>query len=187
VLSRRGARQAANAARRADEARLVELREQERTVKKQILAAKEAARLARVPELSVATPDGLLLVPVDGRVTSPYGYRRHPIYGYYGLHDGTDFGAACGQPLRASGAGTVLSTVYSSSYGNRLYLNLGTVNGKNVTAVYNHLSGYAARPGDTVAAGDLVGYVGTTGWSTACHLHFTVLVDGESVDPMTYL
>ena len=111
----------------------------------------------------------------------------HPIYGYWGLHDGTDFGVACGQPLRAAGDGTVLTTVYSSSYGNRLYLDLGIVDGKALTVVYNHLSGYAASPGDRVTRGETVGFVGSTGWSTGCHLHFTVLEDGNPVDPMTYL
>ena len=72
-------------------------------------------------------------------------------------------------------------------YGNRLYLSVGNVNGANLTLVYNHLSGYTVGEGDRVGRGDVVGYVGSTGWSTGCHLHFTVLRNGEPVDPMTYL
>ncbi|MCY7396800.1 MAG: M23 family metallopeptidase, partial [Nocardioides sp.] len=136
---------------------------------------------------SRATAEGPLLAPVTGRVTSAFGFRRHPIYGYWGLHDGTDFGVACGEGLRASGDGTVLSTVYSSVYGNRLYLDLGIVGGRSLTVVYNHLSGYAKSAGDVVSRGQVVGYVGSTGWSTGCHLHYMVLVDGEPVDPATYL
>ena len=126
-------------------------------------------------------------MPVAGSVTSPYGYRVHPIYGYYSLHDGTDFGAGCGQPLWAVAGGTVTDEYYSSVWGNRLYLSLGNVNGKNVTVIYNHLSGYRASVGEGVARGETVGYVGTTGWSTGCHLHFTVLVNGDPVDPMGWI
>ena len=95
-----------------------------------------------------------------GAVTSPFGYRRHPIYGYWGLHDGTDFSAPCGTPNRAAGSGTVISRYWSDVYGNRLYLDLGQVNGKNMTVVYNHLSGYTASTGERVSRGEVVGYGG---------------------------
>jgi murein DD-endopeptidase MepM/ murein hydrolase activator NlpD len=68
-------------------------------------------------------------------------------------------------------------------WGNRLYLNLGMVNGDFITVIYNHLSGYNVEVGATVGRGDVVGYVGTTGWSTGCHLHFTVMENGKPVDP----
>jgi murein DD-endopeptidase MepM/ murein hydrolase activator NlpD len=80
-----------------------------------------------------------------------------------------------------------MDTYYSSVYGNRLYLNLGQYNGKNLTAVYNHLSGYRASEGQRVKRGEVVGYAGNTGWSTGCHLHFTILVNGDPVDPMKFL
>jgi murein DD-endopeptidase MepM/ murein hydrolase activator NlpD len=124
---------------------------------------------------------------VPGYVTSPYGWRMHPIYHYWGLHDGTDFHAPCGTPLRASGYGTVIARSYSDVYGNRLYLDLGQVNGHNLTVVYNHASSYRYGVGAKVDRGAVVGYAGTTGWSTACHLHFTVLRDGNAVDPMGYM
>jgi murein DD-endopeptidase MepM/ murein hydrolase activator NlpD len=82
--------------------------------------------------------------------------------------------------------GTVMSEYYSSVWGNRLYLNLGMINGKNVTVIYNHLSGYRAHTGNHVSRGQVVGWVGTTGWSTGCHLHFTVMVNGTPVDPMNW-
>ncbi len=124
---------------------------------------------------------------VAGPVTSPFGYRVHPIYHYYSLHDGTDFGAGCNDPLRAVGGGRVMSEYYSPVWGNRLYLDLGTINGRNVTVIYNHLSRYRAGTGQGVARGDVIGYVGTTGWSTGCHLHFTLMVNGRPVDPMPWL
>jgi murein DD-endopeptidase MepM/ murein hydrolase activator NlpD len=130
---------------------------------------------------------GFLYRPVPGAVTSAYGYRRHPIYGYWGLHDGTDFSAPCGTPNRAAGSGTVISRYWSDVYGNRLYVDLGQVNGKNMTVIYNHLSSYAASTGQRVKRGQVVGYSGSTGWSTGCHLHFTVMLDGNPVNPMNYL
>jgi murein DD-endopeptidase MepM/ murein hydrolase activator NlpD len=130
---------------------------------------------------------GFLLRPVPGVVTSPYGWRIHPIYGYWGLHDGTDFSAPCGTPERAVASGTVISRSWSDVYGNRLYLDLGQVNGKNMTVVYNHMSAYKASTGQHVSRGQTVGYAGTTGWSTGCHLHFTVMLDGATVDPMHYM
>src|SRR5680860_1191319 len=130
---------------------------------------------------------GFLYRPVPGVVTSPFGYRRHPIFGYWGLHDGTDFRTPCGTPNRAVASGTVISTYWSDVYGNRLYLDLGQVNGKNMTVVYNHLSSYAVSTGEHVSRGEVIGYAGSTGWSTACHLHFTVMLDGAPVDPMGYL
>ena len=81
----------------------------------------------------------------------------------------------------------MINTYWDEVYGNRLYLSIGRVNGANITLVYNHMSGYAAGEGETVARGEVVGYVGSTGWSTGCHLHFTVLRNGEPVDPMNYM
>ena len=130
--------------------------------------------------------NGLLMHPVNGPVTSPFGYREHPIYHYWGLHDGDDFGAPCGAPLVAVRGGKVLTEYYSSVWGNRLYLNVGMVNGNFITVIYNHLSRYNVGVGATVDRGDVVGYVGTTGWSTGCHLHFTVMENGKPVDPMKY-
>jgi murein DD-endopeptidase MepM/ murein hydrolase activator NlpD len=125
--------------------------------------------------------------PVNGPITSPYGYRINPVMGYYGLHDGDDFGAACGTPIWAAGNGTVMSQYYSSVWGHRLYLNLGLINGKNVTVIYNHLSAYRSHVGQHVARGQVVGLIGTTGWSTGCHTHMTVMVNGTAVNPAPWL
>ncbi len=90
--------------------------------------------------------------PVPGYVTSPFGWRRHPIYGYWGLHDGTDFHAPCGTPLQAAGNGRVISEYYQSAWGNRLILDLGRVRGHGVAVIYNHISGYRAHTGQRRAA-----------------------------------
>lgn len=183
VVSSRDARKKAFQARKADRAALARLKAREKKIKQQILAA---ARAAGGRKYSGDT-GGLIARPVDGPVTSPYGYRRHPIYGYWGLHNGTDFGAGCGSPVYAGSGGTVVSQYYDEVYGNRLYLSIGTVNGANVTLVYNHMSKYAVSRGARVSRGQVIGAVGTTGWSTGCHMHFTVLRNGNPVDPMGYL
>ncbi len=179
------AKQSALAARKADRAELAKLRQREERIKQRILAAARAA--AKDKNGYRGDTSGLLNLPVDGPVTSAYGYRVHPIYGYYSLHDGTDFGAGCGQQLWAVANGRVTDAYYSSVWGNRLYVDLGTFNGKNVTVIYNHLSNYRASVGERVARGETIGYVGTTGWSTGCHLHFTVLVNGVPVNPMGWI
>jgi murein DD-endopeptidase MepM/ murein hydrolase activator NlpD len=149
-------------------------------------AAREARRRAAHANQGPVDTDGLLMRPVNGPVTSPFGYRVHPIYHYWGLHDGDDFGASCGAPLVAVRGGKVLTEYYSSVWGNRLYLNVGLINGKFITVIYNHLSRYQVGTGAQVNRGQVVGYVGTTGWSTGCHLHFTVMENGKPVDPMKY-
>ncbi len=180
----------------------------ERSAAENAAAREKAADLAKLKELqaedarirvmimrqsgdnkSTYTGDtgGFLYRPVPGYITSPYGYRIHPIYKYYGLHDGNDYHASCGTPLAAAGTGTVTSKYYSSIWGNRLFLNLGTVNGKNMTVIYNHISSYAVSTGAVVRRGQTVAYAGTTGWSTGCHLHFTVMVDGKPTNPNNYM
>jgi murein DD-endopeptidase MepM/ murein hydrolase activator NlpD len=131
--------------------------------------------------------DGFLSFPVRGPVTSAFGYRVHPIYGYWGLHDGTDFGAGCGTPLYASADGRVLSRYWSDGYGNRLILDHGVVRGVGLASIYNHATSYTVGVGARVRRGQVIGYVGSTGWSTGCHLHFTVMVNGKAVDPMNWL
>ena len=183
VSKRLSARKKATAAKQADQAALSALRRQESRIKARIAAA---ARRARGTSVS-ARPTGYLLPPVGGVVTSPFGYRTHPIYGYRSMHDGTDFGVACGQPMVASGTGTVIAKYYSEVYGNRLFLNLGQVNGRSLTVVYNHARSYRYGVGARVSRGTTIGYVGDTGWSTGCHLHYSVLVGGNPVDPMNWL
>ncbi len=178
----RSAAVAASRARTADLRQLKVAKKQEDKIRQLILE-----RSRRQHGGYSGDAGGFLYRPVPGVVTSPYGYRRHPIYGYWGLHDGTDFSAPCGTPERAGNSGTVISKVWSDVYGNRLYLDVGRVNGKNMTLVYNHLSSYAASTGEHVRRGEAIGYAGTTGWSTGCHLHFTVLLDGSPVDPMNYM
>ena len=184
VAERADAQQMALRAKRKDRAELRELRKEEARIKRQIAA--QAAK-ANQPNISTNRGGFLSWPMVGGYVTSPYGYRVHPIYGYYRMHDGTDFGGGCGVPLPAAAGGRVVSTYYSSSYGNRVIIYVGRVNGKNLTIIYNHLSHDVVSSGQQVSRGQVIGYSGSTGWSTACHLHFTVMVNGATVDPMGWL
>lgn len=172
--------------KKRDQKALDQARKKEQRITQQILAA--AAKHHR--NRNVASTSGMFVKPVAHTyITSPYGWRIHPIYHYWGLHDGDDFHAPCGTPELAVGPGKVVSEYYSSVWGNRLYLDLGTINGAQYTAIYNHIpdGGYRAKVGQVVAEGQTIAVAGTTGWSTGCHLHFTIMKNGTAIDPMTVL
>jgi murein DD-endopeptidase MepM/ murein hydrolase activator NlpD len=181
VADSRAARASALAARRADLAKLRQLeREQQRI--EELLARRAAA--AKNPS---GPTGGYLSYPSSGPVTSPFGYRIHPIYHYWGLHDGVDLAPGCGAPMRAAAPGKVISSYWSSVYGNRLVIDHGLVHGVGLATIYNHATGYTVSVGQQVQRGQVIGYVGSTGWSTGCHLHFTVMVNGKAVDPMGWM
>ncbi len=120
-------------------------------------------------------------------ITSSYGMRFHPIYRINRLHAGTDFRAYCGTPILAAADGTVEWARYRYGFGNQVMLDNGIVSGKVLFTSYNHFSGYAVSSGQKVKRGQVLGYSGTTGSSTACHLHFEAYVNGSTVDPMTLI
>jgi murein DD-endopeptidase MepM/ murein hydrolase activator NlpD len=124
--------------------------------------------------------------PVYGPITSPYGMRFHPILHYWKLHDGTDFKAGCGAPIRAPAPGRVAERYYNGGYGNRLMIDHGYVRGKFVTTGYNHAIRYTVRVGQRVRKGQVIGYVGSTGYSTGCHLHLMVWLNGRMINPMRW-
>lgn len=196
VELRSEAEREAEAAKQADLRTLHSLeKERERIAKILKKRAEEARRRAAAAAAAAAAAgggpakgNGFLDFPVRGYVTSPFGWRRHPIYGYRSLHDGVDFGAGgCGAPLYAAANGRVLDRYYQSAYGNRLIIDHGWRRGAGVATIYNHASRYVVSPGERVRRGQIVGYMGNTGWSTGCHLHFTVLQNGSPVNPMRWL
>ncbi len=130
---------------------------------------------------------GLSYPVANPHVTSRYGMRVHPVTGVYKLHDGTDFRAYCGTPIRASAGGRVLWARYRGGYGNQVAIDHGVVGGNALMTSYSHLSRFAASSGERVSQGEIIGYSGSTGYSTACHLHFMVYDDGVRANPMSYL
>ncbi|MGL5830414.1 MAG: peptidoglycan DD-metalloendopeptidase family protein, partial [Angustibacter sp.] len=136
---------------------------------------------------STAGGSGALTMPVPGApVTSEFGMRYHPIWHTYRLHSGMDLGIACGTPVRATAAGSVISSGWSDSYGNRIMVSHGQVRGVSLTSTYSHLTSITRSSG-SVARGEVIGYSGTTGWSTGCHLHFEIYADGTPVNPRSWL
>ena len=134
--------------------------------------------------------DGDWLTPVSGSISSPYGYRSSPISGAGELHDGIDYAAACGTPVYASNSGTAeaLGSGSTGGYGNAVFIQHASASGLNSPiSMYAHLQEASFSGTREVQKGDLIGYVGTTGMSTGCHLHFSIYNNGtkyaNSIDP----
>lgn len=146
----------------------------------------ESARIEaeiRAAQAAGGTSPGALGWPVAGSVTSPFGYRTHPILGTTRLHAGIDIGAASGSPISAAESGRVILAGPSGGYGNAVVID----HGGGLSTLYAHQSSIAVAAGQQVARGDLVGYVGCTGLCTGAHLHFETRENGSPVDPMKYL
>ena len=186
VDRRRDAAAAAAAVRARDAAQLRRLQEEQARIER-ILRRRAAAAEADEPVVSHRQPmkGGGWPWPVQGWVSTPFGWRTHPIYGYRSFHNGIDVAAACGTPVRAPAAGTVLAAYFQSAYGNRVLIDHGALAGVGTATEYNHLDRWAVAPGQRVTTGQIVGYVGNTGWSTGCHLHLTIYRSAEPVDPLT--
>jgi murein DD-endopeptidase MepM/ murein hydrolase activator NlpD len=118
--------------------------------------------------------------PVAGRMTSSYGMRRHPILGFVRMHAGIDFGAAYGSPIFAVADGIVSFAGRHGGHGNYVRLEHGGGNGTG----YGHMSRIAVSPGARVSAGQVIGYVGSSGLSTGPHLHFEAYQAGRTINPM---
>lgn len=123
---------------------------------------------------------GLMRTPVDGaHETSGFGMRFHPILGFSRLHQGTDFGAATGSPIMAAAAGKVTFAGWHGGHGNYVQV----LHRPGLMTAYGHMSRFAVKPGATVAQGQVIGFVGSTGLSTGPHLHYEVWVNQKPVDP----
>lgn len=124
---------------------------------------------------------GQMASPTSGRITSGYGYRRHPILGYKKMHAGIDFGAPYGAPIYAATDGIVAYAGRKGGYGNFIQIN----HGGNLASGYGHMSRIAARPGQRVRQGQIIGYVGSTGLSTGPHLHYELYRNGRHINPLS--
>jgi len=128
-------------------------------------------------------PGGCEFRPAPGPIVSGFGSRENPIGGGTGVHTGVDIAAPMGTPIRACKAGRVVIAGWQGGYGNAVVLD----HGGGMGTLYGHQSSMAVSAGQTVASGQVIGYVGSTGNSTGPHLHFEVRLGGTPVDPMPYL
>lgn len=191
------------AADRECKAALVEV-EAARTAKKAALKAieKDQARWTRQEDQLQADSDrvaallkksgstvttkagkGVLSWPVPGPVTSNFGYRIHPIFKVKKLHTGIDLRAAMGDPIKAAAAGTVVQAGWRGGYGKCVVID----HGGGLATLYAHQSTILVSVGQVVKRGQVIGKIGSTGYSTGAHLHFEVRVNGTPVDPLGYL
>jgi murein DD-endopeptidase MepM/ murein hydrolase activator NlpD len=125
-----------------------------------------------------------LLRPTNGPITSPYGWRESPVPE---LHEGNDFGSPCGTPIKAAANGKVVFAGWNTWFGNYVVIDHGRVGTDYFRTGYAHQSDFIVANGDPVLRGQIIGFVGDTGFSFGCHVHFNVIVNGKYVDGRYYL
>lgn len=146
----------------------------------------EVVNLARSKEKLMASIPAVM--PINQKdlahaVTSGFGWRTHPIYKTQEFHPGMDFAAEQGTPIYATGDGVVdRADNLAQGYGNHVVIN----HGFGYQTLYGHMSKIVARTGQKISRGQLIGYVGSTGLSTAPHIHYEVIKNGEKVNPVNY-
>ncbi len=157
------------------EAMLDELEEQSKIIEQQIRAVQGTG----------GTSPSALNWPTPGyyRITSPYGYRIHPVLKTKRLHTGIDLGVPYGKNVLASNSGKVILAKYNGSYGYCVIID----HGGGMSSLYAHLSSFSVKVGDTVATGQKIAQIGTSGLSTGPHLHFEVRLNGSHTNPEKYL
>lgn len=126
---------------------------------------------------------GQFIWPVSGPITSPFGYRTHPIFGTQIFHSGVDVGVDSGTPVAAADSGVVIEADWLGGYGYAVIID----HGNGLSTVYAHNSELIVSPGQAVSQGQTIAYSGSTGYSTGPHVHFEVRENGTPVEPLNYL
>ena len=134
-------------------------------------------------EKNIGGSTGTMVWPAEGEITSPFGWRVHPIFGTQRLHTGIDIGADYGDATRAADGGVVIHSDWMGGYGNAVIID----HGNGISTLYAHNSQLLVSEGQTVAKGQTVARVGSTGYSTGPHLHFEVRQNGTPVNPLNFL
>ena len=134
-------------------------------------------------EKNVGGSTGTMLWPADGEITSPFGWRTHPIFGTQRLHTGIDIGADYGDTVRAADGGVVIHSDWMGGYGNAVIID----HGNGISTLYAHNSQLLVSEGQAVGKGQAISRVGSTGYSTGPHLHFEVRQNGSPVNPLNFL
>lgn len=127
------------------------------------------------------------ILPVHGRVTSPFGYRIHPIFKSKIFHSGIDYAVPMGTPIRASNSGRVIFSGWQGGYGKVVIIDHGNCTGAPTTTLYAHMSQQKVSVGQMVSQGQIIGLSGSTGYSTGPHCHFEVRINGKPQDPRRFL
>jgi len=144
----------------------------------------ETLATAQADQLPPILTTAIFLPPVKGaRIVSAFGSRIHPVYGVARMHNGVDFDAPTGAPIRAVGDGVVVIAGERGGYGNCIVID----HGNGIGTLYGHQSALVATVGQQVRQGDVIGAVGSTGLSTGPHLHFEVRLKGQPVNPLPYI
>jgi len=145
----------------------------------------QEAEVTRILEsyLYGTAPSGKFMWPVAGRINSGFGWRIHPIFGVRRFHTGIDIAARYGTLVKAGDGGEVIRASYSTGYGYYIIL----YHGGGFATYYAHLSSIRVSVGQLVDRGQVIGLVGSTGWSTGPHLHFEVRINGNPQNPLGYL
>ena len=147
-------------------------------------ASKQVARMIQNSHVSVpVTGSGAMIWPLNGPVTSEFGWRVHPITGDQRFHSGLDIGGDYGLPISAAQSGTVTYAGWISGYGNAVIID----HGGGISTLYGHNESLAVSVGQSVSQGETIAYCGSTGNSTGPHCHFEVRANGEPVSPYSYL
>lgn len=136
---------------------------------------------------STRTATGSFLKPIGGRITSPFGWRTHPIFNSRTFHSGIDIGGPNGGNIVASNSGKVIYSGWYGGYGKVVIIDHGTVNGRPTTTLYAHMSTIKVNQGQSVTKGQVIGLEGTTGYSTGPHCHFEVRINGKPDDPIKFI
>ncbi len=126
---------------------------------------------------------GQFIWPVSGPITSPFGYRTHPIFGTQIFHSGVDVGVDTGTPVAAADSGVVIEADWLGGYGYAVIID----HGNGLSTVYAHNSELVVSAGQAVSQGQIIAYSGSTGYSTGPHVHFEVRENGTPVEPLNYL
>lgn len=130
---------------------------------------------------------GGFIKPIGGGITSPFGWRVHPIFKSRTFHSGIDIGGPYGGAVRASNSGRVIYAGWYGGYGKVVIIDHGRQNGRPVSTLYAHLSSINVGVGTNVSRGTVVGREGSTGYSTGPHVHFEVRVNGVPQNPLNYI
>lgn len=154
------------------------------TLKVQVQSFDEIIKYVKDKEKMLACIPSIQPIAVKDliRYGSPFGYRFHPILHIYRMHAGVDLTAKEGTPIHATGQGRVIEAGVQSGYGNVIKID----HGYGYTTVYAHMSKIAAKRGQKVNRGDVIGYVGCTGLSTSPHCHYEVRLHGKPIEPMNF-